>query len=52
MTKRFSALVPERETELFELAARSSDNNVPFFYALTALGTDFEGLVSVRPSSY
>lgn len=41
---RFAALAPTREAELFELAARATDNNVPFFYALTAFGADFEGL--------
>ncbi|MGH3430390.1 MAG: hypothetical protein ACRDQZ_22950, partial [Mycobacteriales bacterium] len=35
MVERFADLAPQRSTELFELAARPSENNVPFFYALT-----------------
>ncbi|MER7444912.1 hypothetical protein [Micromonospora avicenniae] len=46
MAQRFADLVPDRATELLELAARATDNNVPFFYALTAFGTDFEGISS------
>jgi hypothetical protein len=44
MAHRFADLAPQRSAELLELAARPSDNNVPFFYALTAFGADFEGL--------
>jgi hypothetical protein len=44
MAKRFAELAPDRSAELYELAARAGDNNVPFFYALTAFGADFEGL--------
>ncbi|MFI2187909.1 tetratricopeptide repeat protein [Streptomyces sioyaensis] len=46
VARRFSELAPERGAELFELAARAGDNNVPFFYALTAFGTEFQGLRS------
>lgn len=46
MARRFSELAPDRGTELFELAARAGDNNVPFFYALTAFGAEFQGLRS------
>lgn len=46
MARRFADLAPGRSTELFELAARRGDNNVPFFYALTAFGVEFQGLRS------
>lgn len=46
MARRFSELAPDRGAELFELAARAGDNNVPFFYALTAFGAEFQGLRS------
>jgi hypothetical protein len=46
IARRFSELAPDRDADLFELAARSGDNNVPFFYALTAFGADFRGLRS------
>ncbi|MCX5145661.1 hypothetical protein OHB36_02520 [Streptomyces sp. NBC_00320] len=46
MARRFTELAPDRSSELFELAARAGDNNVPFFYGLTAFGADFKGLRS------
>ncbi|MGW0979580.1 hypothetical protein ACWD33_01890 [Streptomyces xiamenensis] len=46
MAQRFSELAPDRSADLFELAARAGDNNVPFFYALAAFGADFHGLRS------
>ncbi|WP_405699644.1 hypothetical protein OG209_14435 [Streptomyces sp. NBC_01383] len=46
MARRFTDLAPDRSVELFELAARAGDNNVPFFYGLTAFGVEFKGLYS------
>lgn len=44
IARRFADLKPQRSAEVLELAAKANDNNVPFFYALTAFGTEFEGL--------
>jgi hypothetical protein len=44
MARHFTDLVPDREEALFELVAEESDHSVPFFFALTAFNSEFEGL--------
>ncbi|MFB4305049.1 hypothetical protein ACA511_02950 [Actinomadura sp. GTD37] len=44
MAERFAEMVPERADALYALTGGSLATNVPFFYALTAFDSDFEGV--------